>query len=70
MVTIGSQSIDSLFETDFDLEAETVEFDDLLGSKIQIGAHEDQSTGHWMIHPDKADQSTRRAPEQIQAAIR
>src|ERR1035437_3913596 len=69
VIGIGAQRMNGLLETDLDFESPAVEADDVQRAHGQIGAEENEPPPAGMNHPNKADQPTQRAPQQVAAVI-
>src|ERR1035437_7696848 len=69
VIGIGAQRVNGLLETDLDFESPAVEADDVQRVHGQIGAEENEPPPAGMNHPNKADQPTQRAPQQVAAVI-
>src|SRR4029077_11285509 len=69
MVGEGADLVHSLLEAELDLEAQTVETNDVDGVEGGVRAHEEEGASRWMDHRDEAHHAAGGAPQQVADAI-
>src|SRR5215468_2349859 len=69
MIGEGADLVHGLLEAELDLEAQTVETNDVDGVEGGVRAHEEEGASCWMDHRDEAHHAAGRAPQQVADAI-
>src|SRR5215831_7687238 len=70
MIGEGADLVHCLLEAELDLEAQTVETNDVDGVEGSVRAHEKEGASCWMDHRDEAHRAAgRAAPQQVADAI-
>ena len=69
VVPVRSNDMDGLAEAQLDLEAVSVELNDLQRLQGEVRGEEKDGSPHRMVNEDEAHDAARRSPEQVQATV-
>ena len=61
VIPISSDGVNSLFETDFDFEAQSIEFNRLEWIQVKVSYEQKNSSSLWVLNENKLDESAKRS---------